>query len=213
MPLTPRIYRQTKRAEQAAQTRSRILAAARELLAERGYSGVTLEDVAERAAVTRKTVHERFGTKARLLRAVVDDVVERQGIESWVRDVLDEPDADIALRRYVELNMKVYEEEAPALRALRLVADVDSDAAEAVAYGNKGRRRDLACLVDRIAGEGRLRAGWTPRRATEALWAATSFETFDFARRRAGRSFAATVDVVHSLVLAVVAEPGERSSP
>jgi AcrR family transcriptional regulator len=211
--MTPGIYRQTKRAEQAAETRNRILAAARELVAERGYNGATLEDVAERAAVTRKTVHERFGTKARLLRAVVDDVVERQGIESWVREVLDEPDVDLAVRRYAERNMKVYEDEAAALRALRLVADVDADAAEAVAYANEGRRRDLANLVDRIAGAGRLRAGWTRRQATEALWTATSFETFDFVRRRARRSFAATVEVIHGLALAVVAEPGEGRSP
>jgi AcrR family transcriptional regulator len=211
--MTPRVYRQTKRAEQAAETRERILAAAREVLAERGYNGATLEDVAERAAVTRKTVHERFGTKTGLLRAVVDDVVERQGIEAWMREVLREPDVDAAVRRYVELNMKVYEEEAPVSRALRFLADIDPDAAEVVAYGNSGRRGDLASLVDRLASEGRLRRGWTRRRATEAFWAATSFETFDFIRRGAGRSFAATVDTVHSLALAVVADTGERRSP
>lgn len=211
--MAARTYRQTRRAEQAEETRKRILTAAQEVLAERGYSGASLEDVAERAAVTRKTVHERFGTKAGLLRAVVDDVVERQGIETWVREVLAEPDVDAAVRRYVELNMRVYEEEAPVSSALRIMADTDGDAAEVVAYGNRGRRRDLASLVDRLADEGRLRPGWSRRRAIEALWAATSFETFDFIRRRAGRSLAATVDIVHSLALAVVAEPGERRSP
>jgi AcrR family transcriptional regulator len=211
--MPPRTYRQTRRAEQAAETRKRILAAAQEVLAERGYNGATLEEVAERAAVTRKTVHERFRTKARLLRAVVDEVVERQEIETWFREVLAEPDLDAAVRCYVELNMKVYEEEAPVSRALRLLTDTDPDAAEVVAYANKGRRGDLARLVDRLAEEGRLRPGWTRRRATETFWAATSFETFDFIRRGAGRSFAATVNVVHSLALAAVAEPGERRSP
>jgi AcrR family transcriptional regulator len=211
--MASRTYRQTKRAEKAAETRDRILAAAREIFGDHGYNGATLEDVAERAAVSRKTVHERFGTKGALLRAIVDEVVERQAIETWVREVLAEPDLDAAVRRYVELNMKVYEDDHAVLGGLRLLADDDEEAAEVVAYANAGRRGDLADLVDRLAGEARLRRGWSRRRATEALWAATSFETFDFVRRRAGRSFKASVDVVHSLALVVVTEPGERRSP
>lgn len=49
-----------------------ILAAAAELLAAGGYSGVTFEKVAARAGVTRPTIYRRWATKAALIFAVLE---------------------------------------------------------------------------------------------------------------------------------------------
>ncbi|BCQ07834.1 TetR family transcriptional regulator [Mycobacterium heckeshornense] len=55
-----------------------ILTAARELLVERGYGGVTFDEVARRAGVTRPTVYLRFATRAELVHdAVVGDAGDR----------------------------------------------------------------------------------------------------------------------------------------
>ena len=67
-----RPYRSRLRAEQAAQTRLRILEAAGELFAERGYIATTIDAVAAEAAVSVDTVYAIFGSKKRLLSAVVD---------------------------------------------------------------------------------------------------------------------------------------------
>jgi AcrR family transcriptional regulator len=57
----------------AARNAERVLAAARRLFAERGVPGVTMSEVAEAAGVAKGTVFHRFGDRAGLARALVDD--------------------------------------------------------------------------------------------------------------------------------------------
>ena len=56
----------------SADTRGRILDAAREAFAERGFDGSTMRDVAARAGVDAALVHHYFGTKQRLFVAAME---------------------------------------------------------------------------------------------------------------------------------------------
>ncbi|WP_199730685.1 TetR/AcrR family transcriptional regulator [Amycolatopsis panacis] len=60
------------RAKRVADTEERIIAAARELFVRDGYAATTLTAVADAARVGHRTVYVRFGTKADLLKRVVD---------------------------------------------------------------------------------------------------------------------------------------------
>ncbi|MFE0023048.1 TetR family transcriptional regulator [Amycolatopsis sp. NPDC059021] len=53
-----------------ASLREALLEAATELLAERGYAGLRMADVAARSGVSRQTVYNEFGNKAALVQAV-----------------------------------------------------------------------------------------------------------------------------------------------
>jgi AcrR family transcriptional regulator len=53
-----------------ASLREALLDAAADLLAERGYAGLRMADVAARAGVSRQTVYNEFGNKAALAQAV-----------------------------------------------------------------------------------------------------------------------------------------------
>jgi AcrR family transcriptional regulator len=57
----------------AARNRERVLAAARRLFAERGVRGVTMSDVARAAGVAKGTVFHRFGDRAGLALALLDE--------------------------------------------------------------------------------------------------------------------------------------------
>ena len=57
----------------AARNRERILAAAAELIAERGIENVSMDDVARAAAVGTGTVYRRFGDRAGLALALLDE--------------------------------------------------------------------------------------------------------------------------------------------
>ena len=57
----------------AARNRERVLAAARRLFAERGVRAVTMSDVARAAGVAKGTVFHRFGARAGLALALVDE--------------------------------------------------------------------------------------------------------------------------------------------
>lgn len=57
----------------AARNRQKVLAAARRLFAERGVANVTMEQVARAAGVGKGTVFHRFGDRAGLALALLDD--------------------------------------------------------------------------------------------------------------------------------------------
>ena len=57
----------------AARNRAKILAAARQLFAERGVAHVSMEEVAEAAGVGKGTLFRRFGDRAGLARALLDE--------------------------------------------------------------------------------------------------------------------------------------------
>ena len=63
--------------EEAARLGERILDAAMELMLEQGYGATSIEAVAARAGVSKRTFYHRFADKATLVQAVVARVVER----------------------------------------------------------------------------------------------------------------------------------------
>jgi AcrR family transcriptional regulator len=86
----------TARAEAAESTRLRVLAAATELASERFLDEISLEDVAARAGVAVRTVIRRFGSRAALVEAAIDEAnaqVQGRRDETPPGDVVDAVDA------------------------------------------------------------------------------------------------------------------------
>jgi AcrR family transcriptional regulator len=66
----------------AAATRERILAAAAELIAERGYAATSIEALCRRAGVVRTAIYWHFGSKEGLLVPVVERVAS-----AWIEEI------------------------------------------------------------------------------------------------------------------------------
>ncbi|AHI22237.1 TetR/AcrR family transcriptional regulator [Corynebacterium vitaeruminis] len=88
----------------AEENRQRLLQAGKEIFAERGL-GATLNDVAKHAGVGVGTAYRRFANKQELFDAILDDQVDE--VETILRDAIAIPDADEALRHYLEENLKL----------------------------------------------------------------------------------------------------------
>jgi AcrR family transcriptional regulator len=82
-------------------TRDRILDAARELFAERGYAGTSIRDIAERLAMTKAALYYHFPGKQDVLAALVEPwLLEIDGLAEWAEG--QQPvDRQEALRRTV----------------------------------------------------------------------------------------------------------------
>jgi len=81
---TPPVRR--RRDEQRAETRERLLKAAGEVFAERGFYGASVEEITERAGYTRGAFYSNFETKADLFLAVLDAHIARE--RQLVKDLL-----------------------------------------------------------------------------------------------------------------------------
>jgi AcrR family transcriptional regulator len=88
---------ENKHVERSRVTRERLLAAARELFAARGYAAVGTEEIVRAAGVTRGALYHQFRDKEALFEAVVE-AVEAETTAAIAARAVDAPDALYALR-------------------------------------------------------------------------------------------------------------------
>jgi AcrR family transcriptional regulator len=119
------------RADQARQTRRRILEAALGLFATQGYAGTTVAEVAERAGVVPETIYLSIGGKRGLLEGVIDvaitgddDAATRD--EAWWTTVAQVPDAHGRLERMVEFSCTILARTRPIHAVIRGAADKEA---------------------------------------------------------------------------------------
>jgi AcrR family transcriptional regulator len=91
---------QTERSRQKADRRERLLRAAARLFAERGFHGVSIEDLGAAAEISGPAVYRHFPNKDAVLEALLVGVSERL-LEGGRTVVADAADAQQALRRLV----------------------------------------------------------------------------------------------------------------
>jgi len=75
----------SRQAERSETTQARLVVAARELFAERGYSDVGTEEIVRRAEVTRGALYHHFADKRDLFRAVHESIEEALAAEIGAR--------------------------------------------------------------------------------------------------------------------------------
>jgi AcrR family transcriptional regulator len=148
-----RAYSSTVRQEQAAQTRSRITDAARDLFIELGYGRTTIKAIAEAAAVAPDTVYATFGSKVRVLTAVLDTGLAPPGVNVMdrpeARAVRDDPDQRAQIDGFARDIAALSTRIRPIYEVLRTAGAVDAEAGEV--------HREME--QHRLDGMGRL-AGW-----------------------------------------------------
>jgi len=186
-----REYRMGARAESAEQTRQSILAAARELfLSAAYYDDVTLEQIAERAGVSLKTVVRRFRSKDELLVASALTEAEQRSV----------PAGD--LEAIVRVLSARYEESMDVmLRYLPIEAKV-APVAQVLGQARQGHWDWLEqAFAPQLSGSrGPLR-----RRRVAELFVATEIYAWHALRRRFGLSQRAAEQVLRETLEALVA--------
>lgn len=125
----------------ASERRSQLLGVAREVFAEKGYDGASVEELALRADVSKPVVYEHFGGKEGIYAVVVDREVEHlsavliTAIErgGHPRTIVDR--AALALLTYIEENtdgFRILLGETPAKRGAGMYSGLLGDVAAEV---------------------------------------------------------------------------------
>jgi AcrR family transcriptional regulator len=95
-------------------TRQRLLEAAGEVLAERGFRDATTQEICRRADANIAAVHYHFGDKLELYRAVIQYAEERAA-ESAPADAAPDAPAETRLRAHIEsFLVRLFDEGRPA---------------------------------------------------------------------------------------------------
>jgi AcrR family transcriptional regulator len=121
-----RSYHSPLRADQAQQTKRRILESARRLFVDRGYAATTVAAVADQAGVSPETIYVSFGGKRGLLEGVMDITGPHDSVaddESWWQMVGELPDAAQRLDRMVEYSCRILARTRPIHAIVRGAAD------------------------------------------------------------------------------------------
>lgn len=159
-PVKPRrAYRSPRRDATAESTRIAILSASRTLFLERGYAATAIAEIAERAAVSDKTVYARFGNKRRLLVAVLDHAIAGDALpipireRAWVRDMRDEADRGKRLDLLAHAGAEILARRTDIDALIRRAADVDPDLGDMVTASRAQRRAGQGELLGIAFGE------------------------------------------------------------
>ena len=172
-----RRYNSPLRREQAGRTRQRILDAAGELFVSRGYGTTSIRHIAEAAQVAPDTVYATFGSKARLLTALLDVRLAPMG-ETSVLDrpeiarLRDEQDPRRFLRLFARDYAAMSERVRPVSEVLRTAKAVEPEMA-AVREEIEGYRYEyVRTIVQWLARRTKLRV--PVERAAQIVWTLAS---------------------------------------
>ena len=173
-----RKYSSALRDEQAARTRTRILDAASELFLERGYARTTMKDIADGAGVARDTVHAVFGSKARVLTALIDLRLVPDGSVASARErpdalaVRDELDQRKQIELFASFIAGISTQLRPVFEILRTASAVEPEMADVFEEMDRFRMKNMQLYARWIAARGPLRV--SARRAGEIIWTLAS---------------------------------------
>jgi AcrR family transcriptional regulator len=173
------------RAEQAAATRARVVAAARRVFEERGFAGARIEDIARTAGVAVPTVYKVFTNKRNLLAEVVERAMtganHRGGIDEqdWWKEQIREEAPRRQLRLIARNARQIYERAGTVLEVVRASAQLDPEIAatwDQISSQRLERSRTTARRLISRAGKERIGFGLDELAVT--LWSLTGPELY-----------------------------------
>jgi AcrR family transcriptional regulator len=172
-----RRYDSSRRREQAEATRRRIVDAAADLFVANGYGPTTMKEIAEHAGVAVDTVYATFGSKVRVLTAIVDARLAPTGERnvtqtSGAQRVAHMTDQRAQIRAFARDMASISTRVRPISEMLRTARAVEPETAAVHTEMERHRQRNMRRFVGWIAANGPLRT--SVDRAAVTVWAIAS---------------------------------------
>ncbi len=205
-----RAYRSPRRAQQAAETRAMVAAAAARLFGERGWAATGMRDVARTAGVSVETVYASFRSKGDLLLAAIDVAV----VGDTAPVPLDQRPEFAALglgirhqraRATARLVTGINQRTAGVVLALREAAASDAGLAERMREREERRRINVEQGAALVAGR-----AVTPEEV-DGLWAVLAVEVYQLLTGLRGWTPQQYEDWLAGVIDRLLPAPGQRN--
>jgi AcrR family transcriptional regulator len=180
-----RPYNSSGRRSQARRTRADVIAHARDLFIEHGYTGTTMAAVAARAGVSVETIYKSIGNKPAVLKAVLDVAIvgDDDAVPMLERPLVaqlrSEPDPRKILSGYGRHVVDSWPRQVPLQLILRAAAAVDTDAQRHWQAVQAERLTGMTAFANDLAQRGFLRQGLDVAEARDILWSLTAPEQYE----------------------------------
>jgi AcrR family transcriptional regulator len=174
------------RRRQAEETKQRIVGASRKLLKSKGYSGMTIEAIANKAEVAVPTVYAVFGSKIGILAELMDEATFGPDYEQLVRQALETEEPHKRLRFAARIARRVHDAASSTFDLMRGAGVVAPEFAELEKKRESHRYAAQESMIDFLGRSGRLRPGVNKQAARDILWALTGRELYRMLVRERG---------------------------
>lgn len=212
-PVKPaRRYDASRRKEQAAENRRRVLVAAERLLRAQGYTDTSMPEIAQAAGVSVQLVYKAFANKATLLKAVFDVSVAGDDEQTPMaeRDVIAAIRAETDAVRMITMYVRHLADGADRHMPLQLLARDAAHADHAAAdVWDRMRQETLTAMTyfaRDLAATGQLRTSLTIDDVRDVLWTYHSPECYELLVLERGWPVDRYRDfVIEAMIAAVIA--------
>ena len=164
------------RTERAQKTRRRVIEAATRLYVQHGYATTTIRAIAAEAGVSVPTVELLFGTKAQLLRVVIDVAIAGDDepvpvlSRAWAADAQSSRDVQDFLSVVARVVSEAQARSAGVVLAAYEAAASDPDIQLLILDRESQRERTAAWIVDSVLERAALRPGLDRAGVIDTVW-------------------------------------------
>jgi AcrR family transcriptional regulator len=183
-----RPYKSLARERQAADTRRRIVNAARRLLQSDGYAGMTIEAIAQRAEVSAPSVYAIFKSKTGILIALLDQFTFGADYEEAVRGAVSARDPETRLGLAAGVARQIRGAQSAAFDLMRGAGVVAPELAKMAQQRERLRYEKEERVINFLRESGGLRPGLSHKKARDIFWMLTGGDVYRMLVRERGWS-------------------------
>jgi len=173
-----RPYRSVARDTQAAQTRVRILIAAKKLFELEGFECVTIEKIAQTGEVSIPTIYSLFQSKRGVLRALMDEALPIDQFDALVEMSIQEKSPKVRLSISAKIARQMYDAEKVQMNLFRGAAVLAPEFKELEKEREMRRYSRQEVTIKAMVKEKSLAKGLNEIKARDILWAFTGRDMY-----------------------------------
>lgn len=173
-----RVYNSQNRSTQAAITRSRILATARNLFHERGFEDVTIDMLAQTAQVSTPTVYALFKSKRGILRALMNEALPTEQREALVNEIGLKNSAAERIAIAAKISRQMYDAEKALMDIFRGASVLAPEFKKLEQEREQRRYKRQEESMKETAAMNSLKKGLSLTKARDILWAFTGRDMY-----------------------------------